>query len=246
MICDELREAYELHALGLLEDPERAEIEAHLRRGCETCTAGVRRAAALNTQMLALAPDVRPSPKLRRKVLASVGARESRWAWMTGWPAAFAAMLIAVVYLGVQDRRKAGELAEARRFVEASATELTQMRAALALLNEPETRHVVFGQGQPQPPKGRVFVHNRRGVLLLASNLPPLPRGKTYELWTIPKGGAPRPAGLFQSDARGNALYLSPGPVDVTTLSAIAVSVEPEAGSSAPTTTPLIVAALTD
>ena len=72
------------------------------------------------------------------------------------------------------------------------------------------------------------------------------PAGQTYELWIIPKGGSPKPSGLFQSDARGSAMYLSPAPVDMSTLGAVAVTLEPEAGSAAPTSTPIIVAAMSD
>lgn len=79
----------------------------------------------------------------------------------------------------------------------------------------------------------------------MASNLPPAPEGKIYELWLIPKGGNPVPSGLFQSDLQGNALFVRSGEVDANT-AAVAVSVEPEAGSTAPTTKPLIVAAVSD
>jgi anti-sigma-K factor RskA len=91
-----------------------------------------------------------------------------------------------------------------------------------------------------------VYVQARRGVLLMSSNLPQLPAGKTYEMWMIPKGAssAPQPAGLFRPDASGSAMHVQAGPVDVATLGTVAVTVEPEAGSSAPTTTPVIVAPL--
>ncbi len=115
-------------------------------------------------------------------------------------------------------------------------------RAALKFLNEPETKQVVFGQGQPKPPRGRVFVNPNRGVMLMVANLPQAPAGKLYELWLIPKTGAPQPAGLFQSDSQGNALYLREGLVDLSKTGAVAITLEPEAGSNAPTTTPLFVA----
>jgi hypothetical protein len=64
-------------------------------------------------------------------------------------------------------------------------------------------------------------------------------------MWTIPKGeGAkPVPAGLFQSDASGGAIHLQRGPVDPN-LGVVAVTLENEGGAQAPTSTPLIVAAL--
>ncbi len=65
----------------------------------------------------------------------------------------------------------------------------------------------------------------------------------TYVMWVIPKGGVPRPAGLFQSEGT-RAMHILNGPLDTSTLSAIAVTLEPAAGSPAPTTTPIIVAAV--
>lgn len=44
-------------------------------------------------------------------------------------------------------------------------------------------------------------------VLLIASDLAAAGQGKTYEMWVIPKGGAARPTGLFQSDSMPRAAY---------------------------------------
>jgi anti-sigma-K factor RskA len=245
MTCDQLKGEYELHSLGLLEDPEKTELEEHLRRGCSACILGLNQAMALNAGILALAPDVAtgvvPSKRLRRRVLASIGS-EKNWGWTGGWITIAAGLAIAVLWIGAQERQRTGELAVARQQIEKSGAEVAQIRQALSLLNQPETKQVIFGAGKPEPPRGRVFVNGQQGVLLLAGNLPAAPSGKIYELWVIPKGGAPKPAGLFQSDSNGNALYLSKGPVDMATTGAVAVTLEPESGSPGPTSTPLIVA----
>ena len=77
MTCDELRDQYELYALGLAGRAGKAELGAHLHRGCETCTAGVRSARGLVTLLAATAPPVAPSPRLRRRIMASVGVERS-------------------------------------------------------------------------------------------------------------------------------------------------------------------------
>jgi len=153
-------------------------------------------------------------------------------------------MLVVAVWLSIQERRRSNELAETRQNLIRVTSERDQLEQAFSFLNQPGTRQVNFGGAQPQPPRGNVFVNGRLGVLLIAGNLPQLAPGRTYEMWVIPKGGAPRPAGLFQSAANGSAMHLLSGPVDVASVGAIAVSVEPETGSQAPTTTPIIVAAL--
>jgi anti-sigma-K factor RskA len=111
----------------------------------------------------------------------------------------------------------------------------------LQFLADPETRPASFGKGQQAPPRGYVFVHPTLGVMLIASNLPAAGAGKTYEMWMIPNTGAPRPAGLFQSDGM-RGLYVLNGPLDLAAINAIAVTLEPAAGSAAPTTKPMIVA----
>ena len=253
MTCEELKEEYELYALGLSGDVEREELEHHLQTGCSTCSAGIKRALLTNASILQLTPDLKPPASLRNRVLASVGVQAKPWGWISGLAAALAALCITVLWIGDHDRNNQATLAGVQQQLEigkqqlqSSKSEYAQVQQALSMLNEPETRQVIFGAGKPQPPHGRVFVNARRGVLLLASNLPPAPSGKTYQLWVIPKGGAPRPAGLFQSDAGGNATYLSQGALDISQTGAVAVTLEPEAGSPAPTTTPIIVAPVTD
>ena len=232
MTCEQLKGEYELHALGLSEDAERAEIENHLRQGCTNCRAGIQEALLTNVLIMQLAPDVEVPHGLRKRVLASVGVRSKDWVWGAVYGYAAAALMIGAVWLGGENRRKTAYTAEAAQ--------------TLAILNEPETRQIAFGNNAPAPPQGRVLVNAKHGVLLLASNLPQAPAGKTYELWVIPKGGAPKPSGLFQSDARGAAMYLSTAPVDLSKLGAVAVTLEPETGSPAPTSTPVIVASLSD
>lgn len=235
MNCDELRGSYELYALGLLDEPERSEAAEHLSRQCPVCTPEYQGARSLNALMSTLVSDAAPSKGLKRRILASVGVEERR-GWLTWLPGiAAVAATVAAVVIGLQLREQSRE----RELVSA---ELRQMRAAVALMREPETTQVTFGKG----PQGRVLVNSKRGVLLLASNLPPVGPGKTYEFWIIPKGGSPLPSGLFQSDVNGNAMHLVPGPLDVGATGAVAVSVEPDGGSPAPTTTPIIVAPLTE
>jgi hypothetical protein len=73
MKCEELQGQYELYAMGVAEDPERAEIREHLNRGCEVCMKEMKRARQVASMIGAAAPQVAPSAKLRRRILASVG-----------------------------------------------------------------------------------------------------------------------------------------------------------------------------
>ena len=252
MTCDERRELLELYALGVLEQPERDDIDSHLGAGCPSCSSNLKRALATNAIVASSVPVVEPPKGLRKKVLASVGVEEKGGWWrVVVWSSAMAASLVAVLWLSVQDRRRAGELAQTRSELERmtqaarrSAASLERVEAAIAFLNAPETQVIGAGRTVALPPRARVFVNNTRGVLLLVTNLPPAPAGKIYEMWVIPKSGGPRPAGLFQSATDGNALHLDTGPIDVAAIGAVAVTVEPEGGSPQPTSQPFIVVSL--
>lgn len=244
MKCDELRDEYELYALGLADEPERSELREHLQRGCETCASGFRTARNLISLMGTAAPPVAPSPRLRRRIMASVGAEQRAWGWTPLWVALSALGLTTAFYFYGRDRDNALVMARLRAESRRQAIELSRSNEALSLLNQPETRQVTFGEGAPKPPRGRVFVNPKGGVLLLASNLPAAPDGKIYEMWVIPKAGKPVPAGLFQSDVEGTALHLQRVTVDLASAKAVAVTLEPAGGVPQPTSQPLIVAVL--
>jgi anti-sigma-K factor RskA len=133
---------------------------------------------------------------------------------------------------------------DAMQQVKQSDAEAVRLKEVLALLSAPETIVRVSQEGAAQPPQGKVFLNPARGVLLLASNLPPAPEGKIYEMWVIPAAGKPVPAGLFQTEANGTALHLQQGPVDVAATGAVAVTLEAAGGALQPTSQPLIVAHL--
>jgi Anti-sigma-K factor rskA len=243
MTCEELREYYDLYALDIAEEPERAEIRAHLNRGCEVCMAGVKHALKTTALIGATAPPAQPSPKLRRRILASIGSEESRFNWTPIWAMAAILALVATYFVinnRARDRAEEALRAEKRE----QSAEIVRLTEAFAILSGPRTREVSFGGPQPRPPQGKVFVNPSRGVLLIASNLPRTAADKIYEMWIIPKGAKPVPAGLFQSGDDGSAMHIRPGMVDLASTAAVAVTVENQAGADQPTTTPLIVAPL--
>jgi anti-sigma-K factor RskA len=80
------------------------------------------------------------------------------------------------------------------------------------------------------------FSRGARGnATLMISGLDAAPKGKTYEAWVIPKGRAPRPAGLFPG-GKAAIVHLHGVPQKGAV---VAVTVEPAGGSPAPTTTPI-------
>lgn len=246
MNCDQLREHYDLYALDIAEEPERSEIRAHLSQGCKVCMAGVKRSLETVACIGCNAPPAQPSPQLRRRILASVGSEQRQPNWMAAWSVGFAmaGVLAIAVYFGIASSRNAQEVIRLRAQIRGQIAQTATLTEAFTILVGPQTIEASFGGTQPRPPHGKVFVNPARGVLLIASNLPRTRADKAYEMWIIPKGSKPVPAGLFQSQEDGNAVHVRSGTVDVTSTAAVAVTVENEIGADQPTTTPLIVASI--
>jgi anti-sigma-K factor RskA len=246
MNCQELQDHYELFAMGVAEEPERSEIRAHLNRECEVCMVEVKWAGQVAAMMGGAAPLAEPSRKLRRRILASVGIEQRGFSWAPLWAAAMVLSMAVVIYLGFKERGDAQETRRLRNELSVQSNEVTRLTEAFAILNGPDTKETSFGNAQPKPPRGKVFLNPTQGVLLIASNLPPAPLGKLYEMWVIPKTGKPVAAGMFQSQSDGSAMHVRLGAVDLASTGVIAVTVENEAGVDQPTTTPVIAAPVGD
>jgi len=244
MNCSELRDHYQLYALGLAEEPERSEIRDHLDRGCEVCMREVKQARELTAMVASTAAPLVPSPRLRKRILAAAGAESYSFGWAAGLAGVAALSLCAALYFAGRERQYFAESATLRAQTRSQDIELTRLNEAFAILNGVDTTVTTFGEKQPKP-KGRVFCNPSMGVLLIASNLPMAPAGKAYEMWVIPKGGkAPVSAGMFQARSDGTAMHTEMISMDMSNTAAVAVTLEDAAGANAPTTTPVIVAAL--
>lgn len=238
MTHPEMEELYELYVLGALEPGLAAEIEQHLEDQCEYCLGRLQEATALSTAMAGIADPKKPPKRLRDRVLAIGGVRRHTRGWLlavAGLSAACAVLLAFSVWSGQQ-------VHALRDRMNGLTRERNELRSALEILSRSDTRTVQFGLANA--PHGRVFVNRNGGLVFIGSQLPPLANDRTYELWLVPASGAPRPAGLFRPNARGDSVNVSPVAVNPADLAAVAVSVEPRQGSSAPTTKPFLIVPL--
>jgi anti-sigma-K factor RskA len=227
MTCDELSLEYGAYALGIAEDPERAEIAEHLGRECPVCTAGVKNAMGVVSSISGAVKPVEPPKRLRQKIVGMV-APAPRRQWIPSFvPWAIAGVLAIALLSIVVPGRLHAPVSEAK------------LEEALSILNDPVTKDVTFGEPTA---RGRVFVSPGKGVVFIAAHLPPLDANRTFELWVIPAAGKPIPAGTFRGNEDSSAIYVRPGPVE--NAAAVAVTVEPSGGSAQPTTTPFIVTKL--
>jgi hypothetical protein len=208
----------DLYALGIADELEVEELREHLIRACPNCLPAVRSSLRQVGALAALVPQVDPPHRLRTKVLMAVDAPRERFNWSFAWAGIAGALLFFAAWLGFQGRD--------------ASTRLSQVQK---VLNDQNATQLSFDGG-------RILVSAREGILLTSPRMEHLPAGKAYELWIVPRGSNPQPAGVFSPNPDGSVLYVRPGRVNTSSLSALAVSVEPESGALQPTTKPVIVA----
>lgn len=104
------------------------------------------------------------------------------------------------------------------------------------LLTSPQTQRVVLKQPTDAAhPEGRVYYQQKQGLLFYAANLPAASADHVYQLWLVPTEGAPISAGIFQTNAQGEASVVLPTLPAGVTAKAFAVTLEPAGGVPQPT-----------
>jgi anti-sigma-K factor RskA len=241
----EMNELYELYVLGALELDEAAEIDQHLTEDCTYCSEHIRDAVYSTSMLSGLAEPVTPSPAVRARLLAGIkgsqadALRPPKRSWLFSTAALIAACLALVVWSWYSS----GQVSAMRKNLDSVAAERDQLRMAVQILSRSQTRTIQFGTSD-QVTHGRVFVNPSGGFVFVGSDLPQINSDRTFELWLVPAQGAPQPAGLVAANESQSAVHVSQTPVNPSLIKAVAVSVEPASGSSAPTTTPFLVVPL--
>lgn len=263
MTHPEMDQLYELYALGALEPELAAEIDEHLATNCSYCMERVQEAADFAAALAGIAETKKPPKALRDRVLAGLGQARSSKTWILIVAALSAACLGLLVFSLVSRTEMSrmqsqlivlqGERAQLQGAIETMRaaernqlslvrSERDQLQSALTIIRRPDTRSIRFGN--QNAPHGWVFVNRAGGLVLVGAQLPRVASDRTLELWLVPVTGAPRPAGLFRPNAAGDSLHTSSLAVNPAQFKAVAVSVEPRAGSSAPTTKPFLLVPL--
>jgi anti-sigma-K factor RskA len=261
-VHEQFAEDLALYSLGSLEGAERQAMERHLeecascRRELELLrgdlgllgltTAAPKPPARSRQRLLA---GIASDPRLPFVVTTSAGGHRSssnhppgNWWHNFGKPALgwIAAAAIALVCIGLlrQNSTLRRDVTSQRQIFQAELTnqesKLQRANEVVATLVDPEAMKVelVAAGNKPQPRGKAIYQRRTRNLIFFASNLPPLPPEKIYELWLFPaSGGAPIAAGLFKPDSRGSATVVNPPlPPDVRAKN-FAVTLEPDSGS---------------
>jgi len=217
-----MNELAELYPLGGLEPDERAAVESYL--SSEGCRDAIKRG---RTVAYALAASVAQEPpsELRARVLSAAQARGVTqqpkladvirpWWTQPAWLAAAAAVVIVI-------------------FAATFAYQSLSPRSWAVTCTAAPTSC---------PSATRVVASSNNALLFEARGMAAPPAGKVYQAWYIRAGAKPTPAPTFSPDASGTARVTLP--VGAEKGLTVAITVEPQGGSQAPTTKPFLVASI--
>ncbi|HEV2740497.1 MAG TPA: anti-sigma factor [Candidatus Elarobacter sp.] len=260
-MADDRREAMlesvALYALGVLPRDEAAFAVAFIanddeaRREYEDLRAAADAIAHTAQEPVDSATSARMKERLLARVRSDAAAGTvvprrispayPAWLWGTGLAAA-AAIVFSLVTV-VSDVNVRADLATTQRRAANLQTQLAQNERSSARDRQTLADLVAPDAKRYQVADGSVVLRQNRLYFAL-TKLPPPPKGHVYQAWTAPKGStvmAPGPT--FVPNPGG--VTVVPLPVDATRVGVVAVSVEPEGGSKAPTSTPTFVRPLT-
>lgn len=257
-VHEQFAEVLALYALGSLEGDERSTLEKHLE-ACASCRHELELLRG-GLGMLALTTaGARPPARSRQRLMSAI-AREPRtpvavaaparprrsWWGAVGWASAAALVLLSIGLLQ-QNSSLQRNLVSLRVQFAAQGSNLQQANEIVSTLLDPGAKKIelVAAGSKPRPRGKAIYQRRNRSLIFFASNLPPLPAEKIYELWLFPaNGGSPIAAGLFKPDAHGSATLVNPPLPEGVEAKNFAVTLEPESGShEAPRGTAVIVGA---
>ncbi|MDQ2681391.1 MAG: anti-sigma factor [Candidatus Eremiobacteraeota bacterium] len=231
-----------VYALGALPSRDASRVSDHLKT-CSECRAEYRLLLPA-VQSLALIAQEKPSDLLKGRIMKSVRATAPvtpRVGRTIVWPvylvaaACFALALISTIgNISLRDQLSLSRSQVVALTAHANGTEHALAAQKLMLAD------VMATDAHRYPVQNGQVIERADRLYIAVHDLPPPPRGHVYQAWThVPGAKAMTPNITFAPDRRGVAVVALPqhGRVD-----AVAISIEPDGGSKAPTTKPNFIA----
>jgi anti-sigma-K factor RskA len=241
-IPDDVAALISAYALGALEPDQEALAEQHIAAS-DDCRRAYEDALETSAALALAVADSEPPAGLRDRIVAAARAERPEPAPVAeraapSWRSRLGRLLTpsaGFAVVGVTAAIVFGLVAVSQHDAANGARDRAE--ALAALLAAPDARVVPVQQADGTGAAGRVVVSQGRAALVSSLGSPPA--GRTYQAWGIPDGGgAPVPLPTFSKP--GSVLILN----DVGDYKQLAVTVEPNGGSKAPSTAPVAAARL--
>ena len=239
MVHEDYKEMIPARALSALDATEERALNEHLEN-CDECRKELEEWQATAATLAVVADPVEPSPKVRERILSEVRKElatpevipfraTSRNVWRSfgslGAMAAvvlFTALIVGLIVIWRENREINEELARTREFVQLATTPGAKTN---------ELKGIDRGSGATAK-----LAYDKTGhAMLMADNLPSVPRGKAYQLWFIVGKNPPMPGKTFSPNSAGKGVLKDQMPKEALDSAIFAVTLEPEGGSTAPT-----------
>lgn len=249
---EEMLELVAAYALGTLPASEHRRVSTFMLTDAEARTEydALRPAADLIGMSAEEPVDAARSARMKANLMATVRAEVaarnvtpiSRPGILVGAGLAAAVAASIALVSTIQNFSLRSDLANANARANTLQTQIAtnervqhRDREMVADLVAPDAQHITV-------PEGEIVRHGQHAYLVLKT-LPALPKGKVYQAWTLAKNAkAMTPSITFTPSATGVAVVALPE--NANGVAAIALSVEPEGGSKAPTSKPEFVRTL--
>jgi anti-sigma-K factor RskA len=149
---------------------------------------------------------------------------------------AFVALLVSLFVVWSRNQALQAEVARLSRGLDQAQDKLARLEQDSEILNAPTLAVATLkGTSMAQKAQGKLMYDQKTGrAIFMASNMPPPPAGKAYQLWYL-TGNRALPGGVFSIDASGRATMHEQLPPEARDATAFAVTLEPKDGVSAPT-----------
>lgn len=253
-------EALALYAMGALDNPQDlAALESHLGT-CGDCRRELE-ALRADTALLALsASGPQPPARSRQRLLSAIASEPrverrtpQRYAvgrlrrpWFSFAPIMVMLLLAVFSILLWRDLRNTrhalryahAQLEQVQSDLARTNKDLAEAKMIRDLMHAPDAwpLTLVSKKTPPQPQIKTLYSKQQGALLLMASNLTPLPENKIYQLWLMPAdGSAPMPVGWFKPDEKGNGMMFHKMASAGISAKGFAVTIEPPGGSQTPT-----------
>lgn len=231
---EELEKSVAAWVLGALDADEAESIRIHVE-GCASCREVAARLRRVVGALPLAVDEVAPPSRLRERVLSAAAAAPRP----AGAPAA--------ARIAISRRAPRRPLPRIPAYAVAAIAVLTLLTGLVAgeVLRGPQappqsqvTRFTLAGHQDMSGAQATVIDLRSDGLALIDfRGLPALASGRVYEVWLIPSGGKPEPAGVFVPDSNGGKVVLVNR--SLVGYAVMAVTDEPGPdGSAAPTQQP--------